>query len=324
MGSTSAVACLPPMSADSPLSIRDLAKRYGSVTAVDGIDFDVRRGECFGLLGPNGAGKTTTLSMICTLVRPDSGTITVNGLSVADDPEEVRRTLGLVPQDVSLYANLTGRENLGFFGSLFGLKRRRLEDRIRETLALAGLEDRADDRAATYSGGMKRRLNLAVGLIHEPPLLLLDEPTVGVDPQSRNHLFEMVTTLKERGVTLVYTTHYMEEAERLCDRIAIMDHGKLVALGTRDELVRRIGGGEEIDLTFSDGGPDEQQLGVALEGFAFRARPGGVTIPVKSADALNEVLARCARARIGLDGVTMRRPNLERVFLALTGRELRD
>jgi len=318
---------MPPGPAEPGVAIRieDVKKRYGAVAAVDGVSLDVRRGECFGLLGPNGAGKTTTLSMVSTLVRPDAGRVVVSGADAATDPGAVRRALGHVPQELSLYAELTAKENVAFFGGLYGLTGEKLAARVRESLLLAGLEDRAGDLVGTYSGGMKRRLNFAIGLVHEPPIVLLDEPTVGVDPQSRNHLFEMVTALRARGVTIVYTTHYMEEAERLCDRIGIMDHGRLVAMGTRDELVAKAGGGEQIELSFPpDAVPDGDALRKALDGFGFDSRGDTVTIPVPGTAALQEVLARCGRARIGLRSVTLRSPDLETVFLSLTGRALRD
>jgi ABC-2 type transport system ATP-binding protein len=309
----------------SPLSVRDLRKRYGAVTAVDGVSFEVTRGECLGLLGPNGAGKTTTLSIACSLVRADSGSVSVNGIDVAADPEGVRRSIGLVPQEVSLYDDLTAEENLLFFGSLYGLRGEAARERTREALAQARLEDRAKDRVATFSGGMKRRLNFAVGTLHAPPLLLLDEPTVGVDPQSRNHLFEMVAALKQEGITIVYTTHYMEEAERLCDRVAIIDHGRLVALGTRDELVMRIGARDQVELAFPAGAsPSQEALDRVLDGIEWTAQPDGVLLSLGRELPLEEVRRRLERSGIALRSLTVRSPDLEAVFLALTGRALRD
>jgi ABC-2 type transport system ATP-binding protein len=230
------------MPAATLLAARSLSKTYGSVAALVDLTLEARQGECLGLLGPNGAGKTTALSIVCSLIRPDHGTVEIAGTDVARDPRAAWRRLGLVAQELSLYEELTARENLRFFGSLYGLWGKRLAERVAESLALAGLEDRADDRADTFSAGMKRRLNLAIGVVHDPEILLLDEPTVGVDPESRNHLFEMVLSLKQRGKTIVYTTRDMEEAERLCDRIAIVDRGRLLALGTREELLQKIGG----------------------------------------------------------------------------------
>jgi ABC-2 type transport system ATP-binding protein len=308
-----------------PISVVDARKSFGATTAVDGLSFEVSRGECFGLLGPNGAGKTTTLSMIATLLRPDAGNVFVAGLDVTREPESVRRLLGLVPQDLSVYVDLTARENLSFFGKLYGLGGAALKGRIAEALALSGLDDRADDRVGHFSGGMKRRLNFAIGLIHEPSIVLLDEPTVGVDPQSRHHLFEMVSGLARRGVTIVYTTHYMEEAERLCDRIAIMDHGRMAGVGTRDQLIAKIGAGEQVELQFAENvAPESDAVKAALAGLPATARDGVVTIPVANAAALQDILARCTARAVPLRSVTLRKPDLEAVFLALTGRALRD
>jgi linearmycin/streptolysin S transport system ATP-binding protein len=305
--------------------VEGVRKRYGQIEALAGVSFDVRRGECFGLLGPNGAGKTTTLAIVCSLARPDSGTVTVDGVDVSRDPERARRSLGVVPQELSIYDDLTARENLQFFGSLFGLRGARLAERTDDALLLAGLDDRANDRVRTFSGGMKRRLNFAIGLVHEPAIVLLDEPTVGVDPQSRNHLFEMVTALKNRGTTVLYTTHYMEEAERLCDRIAILDRGRLVALGTQDELVAKVGAREQVDLEFAAGErPPAAALRAALGGLETTERPNGVRVNVDGVPALQDLLGRLDRASLRPRSVSLRRPDLESVFLALTGRALRD
>jgi ABC-2 type transport system ATP-binding protein len=309
-----------------PLSVRAVRKRYGDVLAVDEVSFDVRRGECFGLLGPNGAGKTTTLSMVSTLLRPDAGAIFVDGIDAARDPVAVRRRIGLVPQELSLYEELTAAENLAFFGGLYGLTGARLAERVASALGLAQLADRRNDRVKTFSGGMKRRLNFAVGLLHEPSLVLLDEPTVGVDPQSRNHLFEMVAALKRAGTTLVYTTHYMEEAERLCDRVGIVDRGRVVAVGTRDELVSGLGVGDEAELRFAaDGAPDDAACRAAFGPRATHRRgKDAVAVAVEGVDALRDVLAAAERARLSPRSVTLRKPDLETVFLSLTGRDLRD
>jgi ABC-2 type transport system ATP-binding protein len=313
------------MTASIPLSVREASKRFGQILAVDRLSFEVAAGECFGLLGPNGAGKTTTLSMAATLIRPDSGSILVAGADVAADPAAARRAIGLAPQEISLYPDLTARENLAFFGGLYGVRGGELKERIREALDLAGLADRASHRVGTFSGGMKRRLNFVVALIHRPALVLLDEPTAGVDPQSRNHLFDMVADLKARGITIVYTTHYMEEAERLCDRIAIMDHGRLAGVGTQAELVRRVGAEEQVELSFREGTTSETPaVRRALDGLSYAPRNGGVAIPVAGETALQDILARCAAAGVPLRSVTMRKPDLETVFLSLTGRELRD
>jgi ABC-2 type transport system ATP-binding protein len=228
--------------------IRGLSKRFWEVQAVKGLTLDVREGEIFGLLGPNGAGKTTTLAMLATLLPPTSGDAEIFGHRISKDVAAVRRAIGIAPQEISLYPRLTGQENLLFFGRLQGVGGRRLRDRVRELLERAGLTGRKDDLVESYSGGMQRRLNLVCSLVHDPRVVLLDEPTVGVDPQSRENLFRMVQEISAAGATVIYTTHYMDEAERLCDRIAIVDEGRLVALGTLDELLALVGTGEVIEI----------------------------------------------------------------------------
>jgi len=224
------------------LDIRHLRKSFGPLVAVDDVSFCLKRGELVGLLGPNGAGKTTTVSMIAGLVTPEKGEVLVDGQRLSGDTDPKKRQIGLVPQDLALYDELSARANLRFFGALYGLKGPALDRAIASALELVGLADRIKDRVATYSGGMKRRLNLAAGLLHDPDVLLLDEPTVGVDPQSRNAIFENLELLKSRGKALLYTTHYMEEVERLADRIVVMDHGRVIAEDTLDGLQSRVAG----------------------------------------------------------------------------------
>jgi ABC-2 type transport system ATP-binding protein len=225
----------------SAIEVRDLRKAFGSTVAVDGISFRIERGEAFGLLGPNGAGKTTTIGMIVGALKPDGGTVTVDG---EPDPtrESVRMRIGTAPQAIALYGDLTAEENLRFFGTLYGLSGSRLTERVAWALDFSGLAPRRRDRVSAYSGGMQRRLNLVAGLLHDPPVILLDEPTVGVDPQSRNRIFENIEDLKRLGRTVLYTTHYMEEAERLCDRVAIIDRGAIRAVDTVSGLIERHGG----------------------------------------------------------------------------------
>jgi ABC-2 type transport system ATP-binding protein len=245
------------------LAITDLHKSFGATRAVDGASFVVERGQLVGLLGPNGAGKTTTVSMIAGLVTPDRGAVRIGGAAVSGDSDPVKRRLGLVPQDLALYDELTARANLRLFGSLYGLSGAARDESIDSTLKLVGLADRAGDRVKTFSGGMKRRLNLAAGLLHDPDILLLDEPTVGVDPQSRNAIFDNLEELKSRGKALLYTTHYMEEAERLADRIVIMDHGRVLANATLSGLRARVPAG-------ADGEASLETLFLTLTGRSLR------------------------------------------------------
>ncbi len=281
-----------------PLKLRQIRKRFGALTAVDGLSLDVRRGEIFGLLGPNGAGKSTTIHCMIGLIEPEEGEILING-SGNPSQRDVRASMGIAPQALSLYEVLTADENLAFFGRLYGLTGHHLKQRIDWALDFVGLKNRRSDAIKTYSGGMKRRINLAAALLHDPDIILLDEPTVGVDPQSRNSIFENILALKAEGRTVIYTTHYMEEAERLCDRVGIMDHGKLLALGTVQNLVAERGG---LPLLVVE--------------------TGGKEIEMRSADPLadlNRLAAAAPVERFRLD-----QPTLEQVFLNLTGRTLRD
>ncbi|QCX29276.1 ABC transporter ATP-binding protein [Nocardioides jishulii] len=308
------------------LVVDHLVRRFGDLTAVDDVSFRIAPGETYGLLGPNGAGKTTTISMIAGLLKADAGSITIAGRPMAADAVEPKRHLGLVPQDLAIYPELTATENLRFFGKLQGLRGEALDHRVREVLEVIGLADRAKDRAKEYSGGMKRRLNIGVGLLHQPELLILDEPTVGVDPQSRNSILESVEALSGEGMAVLYTTHYMEEAERLCDRIAIIDSGRLQAEGTRDELIQLAGGTDTIRL----GGAGD--LPAAAE--KLRTRPGvervdadrsALTLTVRDAPTLvADVVATATEAGVRLSDVEITRPTLESVFLHVTGKTLRN
>jgi ABC-2 type transport system ATP-binding protein len=279
------------------LTLENVRKSFGKLVAVDGLSLSVRKGEVLGLVGPNGAGKSTTVSLSVGLLAPDAGTVTIEDGNPADP--SVRARIGVAPQALALYELLTADENLHFFGQVYGLSGAALDERVAWCLDFVGLTDRKSDRVAGYSGGMKRRLNLAAALVHDPALLLLDEPTVGVDPQSRNRIFDSIATLHERGRTVIYTTHYMEEAERLCDRIAIIDHGRLLALGTLDELLAAHGGTPTLVVT-TDG---EQRQ-------------------VETTDPLRELNRIAATSTI--DSFELQRPTLEQVFLRLTGRSLRD
>jgi ABC-2 type transport system ATP-binding protein len=295
------------------IEARGLRKSFGAIAAVDGVSFVLRPGETFGLLGPNGAGKTTTILLLVGAIAPDQGEILVDG---AADPTraDVRRSIGVAPQTISLYGELTGEENLEFFGKLYGLEGNGLRERVDLGLEFSGLQSRRKDRVGTYSGGMQRRLNLACALVHDPPLLLLDEPTVGVDPQSRSHIFDSIEALRREGRTILYTTHYMEEAQRLCDRVAIMDRGRLLALDTVEHLIERHGGPAVV----------EAELVRAPENAAGLPWPvNGTSIRIETDRPLEDV-ARLASAGLPLATLNVRRPDLEAVFLSLTGRKLRD
>jgi len=282
---------------EAAITLAGVGKRYGERVALDDLNLQVRRGEVFGLLGPNGAGKTTTMHIAAGLLAADSGSVSVLG----GDPRDpkVRQRCGIAPQKLSLYEDLSGRENLDFFAQTFGLRGAHRRERVAAALCFVALEDRQHDRVATYSGGMQRRLNIAAAIVHEPTLVLLDEPTVGVDPQSRNAIFDNVLALKRAGDTVLYTTHYMEEAERLCDRIAIVDQGRVLALDTLDGLLRAHGG--EARLSVERAGHNETLHGD---------------------DPLQLLAAELAKGPV--DAFQLRRPTLEQVFLSLTGRQLRD
>ncbi|MGL4552670.1 MAG: ABC transporter ATP-binding protein [Gemmataceae bacterium] len=309
---------MPPL-----LEVVAVSKSYGPLRALDGVSFAVEAGDRFGLLGPNGAGKTTLLSILSCLMDPSAGEVRIDGHPVRPGDQVIRRLVGIVPQELAIYEALTARENLTFFGELFGLGGSVLRTRVERLLAAVGLDARADSRAATYSGGMKRRLNLAVSLVHAPRLLLLDEPTVGVDPQSRNLIFEEVRRLNREGLTVVYTTHYMEEVEALCNRVGIIDQGKLVACDTLDGLVRRLPGVVRVEVN----GPADHLLALLRDapGLEVTLSDGGLDIAAADPRAaLVRVVNLVQETNTPLAHLETREPNLERVFLHLTGRELRD
>jgi ABC-2 type transport system ATP-binding protein len=311
---------------DAVLDVEGLRRTFDDLVAVDSVSFSVAPGETYGLLGPNGAGKTTTISMIAGLLEPTAGGARVVGQPVTTTATGPKRAIGLVPQDLAIYPDLSARENLMFFGSLYGMPRAELSTRTDEVLEVVGLRDRADDRAEEYSGGMKRRLNIGIGLLHRPELLILDEPTVGVDPQSRNAILESVEQLSKHGMSVLYTTHYMEEAERLCDRVGIIDQGSLVAEGTRRELVETVGEADSVELTGSG------DLGVVVtrlreeEGVSDVARADHCIrlLVDRASHRLPALLAASTEAGMSVTGVQVVEPNLEAVFLRLTGKALRD
>ena len=305
------------------LEVRALHKAYGKSVAVKGASFSIPRGICFGLLGPNGAGKTTTISIITGTLNADRGEVLLKGQIVRVDAHDVKRGIGYVPQDLALYEDLTALENLRFFGMLYGLDSALLAKRIEESLEISGLKDRRKEPVRTFSGGMKRRLNIAAALLHDPELLVLDEPTVGVDPQSRNLIFEALTALLARGKTLLYTTHYMEEVERLCDRVAIMDQGQVIAEGSLNDLYRLTPKRCMVQIELEK--PVEDSLSV-LPG-TVSSMPGSSSLTFEMEDLTDDLPQVLERIRAGggtLESVRTERPSLEQVFLHLTGRTLRD
>jgi ABC-2 type transport system ATP-binding protein len=332
---------------ETMVEVRDLAKTFkGSngdeVQAVKGIDLDIRRGEIFSLLGPNGAGKTTTISMISGLIEPTRGDASIGGFSIQKQSIEAKRLLGVVPQEIALYSSLSARQNLEFFGKMYALRGAELAKRVDEVLEFLGLSDRQKDKVETYSGGMKRRVNIGIGLLHRPELVYMDEPTVGIDPQSRRRILDTVKQLRdEYDVTVLYTTHLMEEAQELSDRVGIIDHGEIIALGTQGELIQRVG--EEDRLVFQVG---EQKLDEALlqnirdevEGVTqavfdppgeegeYKANVSGLIIvhAKRGRKALPDIIQMTDRSGVEIHSVEVQEPDLEAVFLHLTGRALRD
>ena len=310
--------------ADPVLAVTDIRKRYGQTVALDGVSLAVEAGDLFGLLGPNGAGKTTLIKIICGLTDADSGEVRLFGEPFTRASRDLKRLVGIGTQDLAIYPDLSARENLRFFGKLYGLGDKELESRIDEVLSAVGLTERASDRAGTYSGGMKRRLNLAAAVVHGPKLLFLDEPTTGVDPQSRNHIFQQVRSLNAAGMTIVYTSHYMEEVQMLCTRIAILDNGRVLAADTLPNLLHRLDG--RVRFTIPDAPPGfAERLAALPNAKKVTPREGGFEV---TTDTIPELLA-ASTALANETGATItaiepREPTLERVFLYLTGRELRD
>lgn len=312
------------------LEVEGLHKNFGSTKAVDSISFSVEKGEVFGLLGPNGAGKSTTISMISTLIAPDRGEITYEGRSIIAEPNAIRHKLGVVPQDIALYPTLSGYENLFFWGSIYGLKGTALKKRIGEVAEIIGLNGRLKDRVDKYSGGMKRRLNIGAALLHKPELLIMDEPTVGIDPQSRNHILDTVLELNKQGMTIIYTSHYMEEVEYLCSRICIMDQGKIIASGTQEQLVELIKGKTNVSLKLDKAAlPKDMDVlsGIRkLKGVsAAELVKDEIIITGENVDIiLADIIARVTGHGCRISAIDVKKPNLEAVFLYMTGKALRD
>jgi len=306
--------------------VRDLHKSYGDVHAVRGIDFDVHMGEIFSLLGPNGAGKTTTINVLSCLLEPTEGDAWVMGHSVRTDTMAVKRAIGVVPQEVALYPDLGARENLSFWGKMYGLRGAELRQRVDEVLETIGLTQREKGRVDQFSGGMKRRLNIGIGLLPRPRILFLDEPTVGIDPQSRRNILDQVKEFNQQGMTILYTTHYMEEAQELSNHIAIIDHGKLIAYGTHEELVKTVGELDRIELSISAEAEKVLAMWQATEGVRqATAVDSTITLLVDDSNiVLPRLFEAAVQAGVRITGVDIQEPNLEAVFLHLTGRAMRD
>jgi ABC-2 type transport system ATP-binding protein len=309
------------------LVIENLVKQYADLTAVDGISFQAQAGRIFGLLGPNGAGKSTTISCISGLLPPTSGQISVAGFDIVKDGKRAKASLGVVPQEIALYEDLPAIENLNYWGKAYGLRGDDLDSRVREVLGYIGLADRAKDLPKEFSGGMKRRLNFGCGIVHKPKVLLLDEPTVGVDPQSRQRLFEMVEAERDAGACVLYTTHYMEEAERLCDSLAIIDHGKIIALGTVAELQAKLGARDVLQLSgrFPVGAADALLRSDINELEVLTHEDDALTLTMAAAsNHLPGIFETITNAGGTVTETSLRSPNLETLFLLLTGKELRE
>ncbi len=308
------------------IEVSNLQKSYGSLAAVKGVSFAAAEGEIFSLLGPNGAGKSTTISMLSGLVQPNGGDARVMGHSILNDSDVARAALGVVPQDIALYGDLSARENLLFWGKMYGLRGPALKQRVDEVLEIIGLADRQKGRVETFSGGMKRRVNIGAALLHHPQVVIMDEPTVGIDPQSRRHILDNVKELNRSGMTVLYTTHYMEEAEELSHHIAIMDQGQIIACGTHAELVKLVGEQARIDLALTGDVQATAARWEQVEGIS-RVSPNEHHVTVLAADsnlALPRLFESAAAAGSRITSVDIREPNLEAVFLHLTGKALRD
>jgi ABC-2 type transport system ATP-binding protein len=306
-------------------TLRDVVKRFGSTLALDHVDFEIRRGEILGLLGPNGAGKTTAIRALAGLIGIDSGSVEVFGVPQRPGFMELKRRIGLVTQEITIFEDLSARENLQFFGGLYGLRGQELKDRIAETLAFVGLAENADKRVKKHSGGMKRRLNVACALTHRPELLIMDEPTVGIDPQSRNHILEQVRALSANGTTIVYTSHYMEEVQAIASRVLIMDQGHIIAGGTVDELVARIPYEEHVTIEVGEPTPSVVEGIGRIAGVKQVTREGAVLRIVSGAGSKNlDRIITAAQAAGGVRAIRSDKPTLEDVFLTLTGKKLRD
>lgn len=308
------------------LQTKDITKRFGSFEAVKGVSIDIKPGQVVGLLGPNGAGKSTTISMIATLAKPSTGDILFKGESLLQNPKPAQKKLGIVPQNIALYKDLSGYENLKYWGSVYGLSGTALKQRIEVVSEIIGISDRLKDPVKHYSGGMQRRINIGAALLHEPELLIMDEPTVGIDPQSRNHILSTVKHLNEQGMSILYTSHYMEEVEYLCEYVYIMDMGKVIAEGSQHALVAQVADHQTLSIRLEAGSTLDEAALMAVAGVRHLHLEGDLlTIKAeKASEVVSGVLEALAKAHLALASFEVQKPNLESVFLKLTGKALRD
>ncbi len=306
------------------ITVSNLSKYYEDVQALKGISFEIKQGEFFGLLGPNGAGKTTTISIMSTILQPNSGSVTIAGFDLQKDPTACKKNIGVVPQEIALYNELSAYDNLLFWGSLYDVQKNELKAAIDKTLKLFGLYDRRNDKIKTYSGGMKRRINIASALLHRPKVLFMDEPTVGIDPQSRNLIFEVLEKLHKEGMTMVYTTHYMEEAERFCDRIGIIDNGKIIAQGTLEEL-KSVNNMKETIVVHFQTLPDQVYEKISKEWRGCMRSENTILFSCSDIKKdLSVIILKCDQAGLSITHIDIQKINLETIFLSLTGKQLRD
>jgi ABC-2 type transport system ATP-binding protein len=314
------------MEMNNIITVKNLEKSYNEKKAVDGINFEVNKGEILGLLGPNGAGKSTIINILSTILAPNSGDITILGHDLKKDVKLIKEGIGIVPQDIAIYEEITAEKNVRFFASLYKLKGKQLESYVKEALELVGLYDRKDEKPKTFSGGMKRRLNIACAIAHKPQLIIMDEPTVGIDPQSRNHILESIKILQKKGATIIYSTHYMEEVEAICDRIIIMNKGKIIAVGTKEELNQKVN--DEITYSFSVKNlnrlSDKQFYGISgVKKVKISENMAVITVE-RSKDNLNEIISAMVTKGCKIENMSSKESSLETTFLELTGRNLRD
>jgi len=306
------------------VKVNNISKSFGELKAIDNLSFSIKKGEIFGLLGPNGAGKSTLINMMSAILKQDDGQVIINGSDILEHTQLCKHQIGVVPQEISLYGEFSAIDNLVFWGKLYQIPRKELDRRIDEILELIGLRDRKNDLIKTYSGGMKRRINIAAALLHKPDILFMDEPTVGVDPQSRNSIFELVEKLNSSGITVVYTTHYMEEVERLCNRIAIIDKGRIIAQGTTNELKEKSGIAQYIEIEFESITKKQHKELEKLIGLQCHLEESVVLIEAEGNQHLSNIISVCFKCNLLIRDIQIKKANLEAIFLKLTGKQLRD